>query len=60
MYSEECISGSVKIKLILTLPTIILTADEIKILDDLTAPAMRYPKTFTNLHDQVLKDAKIF
>ncbi len=40
--------------------TITLTADEIKVLDDLTAPAMRYPKTFTNLHDQVLKDAKVF
>jgi hypothetical protein len=37
-----------------------LNAYEIKILDDITAPQLRYPKTFTNLHDQTLLNAKVW
>jgi len=40
--------------------SITLSADEIKSLDDITAPQMHYPKTFTTLHDQVLRDAKVW
>lgn len=40
--------------------TITLSADEIKALDDITVPQMRYPQTFTNLHDKILREAKVW
>jgi aryl-alcohol dehydrogenase-like predicted oxidoreductase len=37
-----------------------LSVEEIKTLDEITAPQLKYPKTFQTIQDQVLKDAKIF
>lgn len=36
-----------------------LSKEDIKILNDISAPELRYPATFVNLQDQQLRDAKI-